>query len=192
MNDVAQFMSSLRAAAVAEPDPRIGAGLVPRLAEIARASTIEAETQATQRRPRSRLSMLARVGIAVAAIPLLFAGLAVAGATLPHVARSAFDRVGIELPNQPSSSSGSDGAEHTATPATEASQGTRTNSSGANPSNSEPAHRHALEQHQKAKGKALGHERGKAIGLNGLTPPGQSNETAPPSHSHAGGSAQSQ
>ena len=42
-----------------------------------------------------------------AALPLLFAGLAVAGVTVPAPARDAFDRVGIELPNQPSTNSSS-------------------------------------------------------------------------------------
>jgi hypothetical protein len=189
MNDVSEFMNAMRAAVVAEPDPRIGAELVPRLAAAARASTIEAETRATRRSPRSKLGMLARVGIAVAAIPLLFAGLAVAGVTVPHVAQSAFDRVGIELPNQPSSSSGK-GDE--ATPAAETTEGNGTNGAGSNQGNSDAAHRHALEQHKKAKGLARGHEIGKAIGLNGLTPPGKSGETGAPEHSNAGGSAQSQ
>jgi len=190
MNDVSEFMNAMRAAVVAEPDPRIGADLVPRVAEVARASTIDAETRATRRSPRSRLGMLARVGIAVAAIPLLFAGLAVAGVTVPHVARSAFDRVGIELPNQPSSSSSKPDQ---GTPATETTQGTGTaKSAGSNQGNSDAAHRHALEQHKKAKGLARGHEIGKAIGLNGLTPPGKSGETGPSEHSNAGGSAQSQ
>jgi hypothetical protein len=190
MNDVSEFMNAMRAAVVAEPDPRIGAVLVPRLAEAARASTIEAETRATRRSPRSRLGMLARVGIAVAAIPLLFAGLAVAGVTVPHVARSAFDRVGIELPNQPSRSSSKPDQ---ATPATETRQGTGTaKSAGSNQGSSDSAHTHALQQHEKAKGLARGHEIGKAIGLNGLTPPGTSSETGSPAHSNAGGSAQSQ
>lgn len=190
MNDVAKFMTSLRAAAVAEPDPRIGADLIPRLAAAARASTIDAETRVTRRSHRFRLGMLARVGIAVAAIPLLFAGLAVAGVTVPHVARSAFDRVGIELPNQPSSSSSTS---EQPTPATETTQGVgTTENAGSNGGNSDAAHRHALEQHKKAKGLARGHEIGKAIGLNGLTPPGKTGETGSPEHSNAGGSTQSE
>jgi len=53
------------------------------------------------------------------------------------------------------------------------------------------AHQHAREQHAKAHGKALGHEKGKAIGLNGSTPPGQAKEkqTGPPAQSNAGGNS---
>ncbi len=104
MKDVALFESALRAAVPTRPDPRLGTALVPRLAEVARAATIEAETQTTRRRtatPRSRFALVARVGIAVALIPLVLAGLAVAGVTVPGPARSAFDSVGITLPNQP-------------------------------------------------------------------------------------------
>jgi hypothetical protein len=188
MNDVSQFMNAMRAAVVAEPDPRIGADLVPRLAAAARASTIEAETRATRRSPRSRLGMLARVGIAVAAIPLLFAGLAVAGVTVPHVARSAFERVGIELPNQPATNASTERSEQDAS-GTDATKETTTVSGKGN---SHAAHQHALQQRQKAKGRARGHEIGKAIGLNESTPPGLSGETGAPEHSNAGGSAQSQ
>jgi len=188
MNDVSQFMNAMRTAVVAEPDPRIGADLVPRLAAAARASTIEAETRAARRSPRSRLGMLARVGIAVAAIPLLFAGLAVAGVTVPQVARSAFDRVGIELPNQPSTNASTEGSNQDAS-GTDATKETTTVSGKGN---SHAAHQHALQQRQKAKGLAIGHTRGKAIGLNESTPPGLSGETGAASHSNASGSAQSQ
>ena len=46
MNEVALFESALRAAVPTQPDPRLGMVLVPRLAEAARASTVEAETHA--------------------------------------------------------------------------------------------------------------------------------------------------
>jgi hypothetical protein len=187
MNDVAQFMTSLRAAAVAEPDPRIGADLVPRLAEIARASTIEAETRATRRRPRSRLRMLARVGIAVAAVPLLLAGLAYAGVTLPEPAQNAFDRLGLELPNQAGGNNSAGASDEDSSVS-----GTTKDTTVSGQGNSHAAHQHALQQRQKARGKALGHERGKAIGLNESTPPGQSGDTGAPANSNAGGSTQSQ
>jgi hypothetical protein len=61
--------------------------------------------------------------------------------------------------------------------------------------NSHAAHQHALAQQAKAgakaEGTAIGHTRGKAIGLNELTPPGLSGETGPPAHSNAGGSSSS-
>jgi hypothetical protein len=185
MNDVALFMNALRAAVPTEPDPRLGAELVPRLAAAARASTLEAETRA-MRRPRTRLSMLARAGIAVAAVPLLLAGLAFAGVTVPDPARDAFDRVGIELPNQPSSdSAGKSDQESSATKKSAQPSG------ASGQGNSTEAHQHALQQHQKAKGKAKGHTLGKAIGLHEAIPPGKSGATGPPAHSQAGGSAKS-
>jgi hypothetical protein len=185
MNDATLFMSALRAAVPTEPDSRLGAGLVPRLAEAARASTIEAETRATGRRPRSRLAAVVRVGIAVAAVPLVLAGLAFAGVTVPQAARTAFDSVGIELPNQPSTSDSGPATVQPAVTPKPAGGGASTKG------NSAAAHEHALEQHKKAQGKALGHTLGKAIGLNDLTPPGKTGDTGAPAHSNAGGSVTS-
>ncbi len=201
MSEVALFESALRAAVPTRPDPRLGAALVPRLAATARASTIEAETHAVaagaRRRPRSRLASVARVGIAVALIPLVLAGLAFAGVTVPGAARSAFDSVGITLPNQPASDK--EGTTNT-TPTkttTEPSSSNPANpgaaergkSEGAHKGKSAAAHQHALAQRQKARGKAIGHTRGKAIGLTGSTPPGHSGQTGPPPHSNAGGNS---
>jgi hypothetical protein len=106
--DVAQFMSALRVAVQIKPDPMIGSELVPRLAQEARAASVAGQAQAgTSRaagsrfwRTRPRLAMVARVGIAVALLPLLIAGMAFAGVNLPNPAKSAFERVGITLPNQ--------------------------------------------------------------------------------------------
>jgi hypothetical protein len=200
MNEVALFETALRAAAPAQPDPRLGRDLVPRLAQTARAATIEAETRAGtrgtasggRRRARSRLALVARVCIAVGLIPLVLAGLAFAGVTVPGPARDAFDSLGIALPNQPSeqdekptgqSQGGGNDVSDAAKGAKDSEQG-----------NSAAAHSHAREQRNKAKGKgkAFGHTRGKAIGLNDLAPPGQSGDTGPPEHSNEGGSAQSQ
>jgi hypothetical protein len=199
MREVTLFESALRAAVPTQPDPRLGAALVPRLAEAARSSTIEAEAQGLRRRPRSRLALVARVGIAVALIPLVLAGLAFAGVTMPGAARSAFDSVGITLPNQPARHSKEPTTNTTnTTPQTSgAPTGTVTTETGKSKSiapdkgRSAAAHRHALEQRQKAHGKAVGHHRGKAVGLNGSVPPGHSGETGPPAHSNAGGSSAS-
>jgi hypothetical protein len=192
MNEVALFQSALRAAVPTRPDPRLGVALVPRLAEAARAATIEAETHAARRRaPRSRLALVARVGIAVALIPLVLAGLAFAGVTVPAPARSAFESVGITLPNQPATHSqathNGQGSTHRRSAASSADTTTDATDKG----NSAAAHRHALEQRAKARGKALGHERGKAIGLNDATPPGQARQpSGPPSHpSNSGGNS---
>lgn len=145
-----------------------------------------ATTAVASMRPRSRRALVARVAIAVAAIPLLFAGLAVAGVTVPSPARSAFDAVGITLPNQPSQKS-----EQGANPKSSQQPAERTDETGTSASqsqgNSDAAHQHALEQHAKAKGKAKGHSQGKAIGLNDRVPPGQSGDTGPPASSNAGG-----
>jgi hypothetical protein len=195
MNESLDFMDALRAAIPTPPDPLLGAVLVPRLAATARASTIEAETRsmrpgtattaAASWRPRSRRALLAKVGIAVAAIPLLFAGLAAAGVTVPSPARSAFESVGIDLPNQPAEKSGQDARRQGSQRAT-GTAGTTTSATPAE-GNSDAAHQHALEQHAKAKGKAKGHSQGKAIGLNDRVPPGQSGDTGPPANSNAGG-----
>jgi hypothetical protein len=191
MDEVALFESALRAAVPARPDPLLGARLVPRLAGTARAATLEAEQRATRRARRSRRGLVARVGIAVAAIPLIFAGLAVAGVTVPAPARDAFDAVGVTLPNQPSDHQA---AQNATTPAT-TTTGNDVSDAAKNPAhrgkggNSAAAHRHALAQRAKARGKAKGHTLGQAIGLNDATPPGQTLAPTPPAHSNAGGSS---
>lgn len=193
--NVALFESALRAAVPTRPDPAIGTVLVPRLAEVARAATLEAETQGARRAPRaprSRFALVARVGIAVALIPLVFAGLAFAGVTVPAPARDAFDAVGITLPNQPAEhSQASDHSQGPAHADGHATTGSSTTTTETGKGKSGAAHQHALEQHNKAQGKAVGHEKGKAIGLNGATPPGQAKPkpTGPPSHSNAGGNS---
>src|SRR4051794_19160286 len=104
MNEIVLFENALRAAVPTRPSPTLGRALVPRLAQVARTATIEAETHATRRTtaaPRSRFALVARVGIVVALIPLVLAGLAFAGVTVPGPARSVFESVGITLPNQP-------------------------------------------------------------------------------------------
>jgi hypothetical protein len=195
MKDVALFENALRAAVPARPDPALGTTLVPRLAAMARAATLEAEVLPTRRTaaPRSRLALVARVGVAVALIPLVLAGLAFAGVTMPSPARSAFESVGITLPNQPTDHSEGVQQGQSSTHRKSGTNGSETTTSETTTTKgkSDAAHKHALEQHKKAKGKALGHEHGKAIGLNGSTPPGQAKpkETGPPSHSNAGGNS---
>ena len=197
MREAPLFTDALRAAVPARPSRELTATIVPRLAATARTATLETETQASRRpagRPagRSRSGLVAKVAFAVALIPLLLAGLAFAGVTVPAPARNAFDTVGITLPNQPS--------DHGAAAETtkEKVQGTSQSGGGnevsgaakAKPKgkdgNSTAAHEHARKQHEKAQGKAKGHGQGKAVGLNGSTPPGQAKtppgqakETAP-------------
>jgi hypothetical protein len=189
MNEVALFESALHAAVPTQPDPMLGARLVPRLAEVARSSTIEGESAATRRRPRSRPALVARVGVAIALVPLVLAGLAFAGVTVPGAARSAFKTVGVPLPNQPSSHDhGSAAGQSSGQPTTNNDTETATSTSQSK-GNSAAAHQHALKQRDKAHGKAIGHSRGNAIGLNGATPPGHAKEPGPPSHSNAGGAS---
>ncbi len=194
------FMDALRAAVPTEPDARRRAELVPRLAATARASTLEAETRTMRRGTattavsprghRSRWGLVARVGIAIAAIPLVLAGLAFAGVTVPSPARSAFDSVGINLPNQPTKKSDQGSSGQGQQPAAQGTETRETSESGTTSNgNSEAAHEHARQQREKAKGKAVGHERGKAVGLNDAVPPGQSGETGPPANSNAGGNS---
>jgi hypothetical protein len=195
MKDVALFESALCAAVPTRPDPRLGTALVPRLAEAARAATIKAESQTTRRRtaaPRSRFALVARVGIAVGLIPLVLAGLALAGVTVPGPARSAFDSVGITLPNQSAKDAKATNPGQASPPAEDTVK-PQTATPNTAKGNSAAAHKHAREEHKKAQGKAKGHEKGKAIGLNGSTPPGQAKEkqTGPPSHSNAGGNSTS-
>lgn len=94
----AAFAGALRAALV-PPEAPNARRLVPMLAETARASAAEASTRRI-RAPRRRIAIAARIAFAVALLPVLSAGLAVAGVKLPEPAQSAFERVGIELPNQ--------------------------------------------------------------------------------------------
>ncbi len=196
MDDVALFETALRAAVPAQPDSSLGRDLVPQLARAARAARTEAETQvrgrgtgsARRRRAGSRRALVARAGIAVILIPLVLAGLAFAGVTVPAPARDVFDSLGITLPNQP--------AEHHQGGTSESQDGGNDVSDAAKSAkdselgNSAAAHSHALQQWTKARGNAVGHNRGEAIGLKDLTPPGRSGDAGPVEHSHAGGTAQ--
>ncbi len=117
--EIATFSRALRATLVREPDPARSVAMVRRLADEARASATVAAERA-QRTPTAPLPSgrrasprrrLALVALAVAMVPLLTAGLAVAGVHLPAAAENAFETVGIDLPNQGDSSS-DDPADH--------------------------------------------------------------------------------
>lgn len=180
-SEVTSFLLALRAAVPERPDPAIAATLVSRLAATARthqpdastngstASTATAPTRRFARRPR--LALAAKAAVALGALVISLAGLAVAGVKLPAPARAVFEGIGVNLPNQVND------------PATRGK--------------SAAAHRRVLERRAQKdatkRGKALGHTRGKAIGLRGLTPPGQELTPAgPPTQSNAGGSATGQ
>jgi hypothetical protein len=189
IGETAASLRMARTALLEQPRPEIEADLVRRLAEAAR---LEAASRATRSaRPifRSRRSLVAKLAVAIALIPAVLAGLAFAGVTLPGVANSAFDSVGVNLPNQEDG----DGADDDATDGGAAGPASEQPSSKqSSQGKSDAAHQHALEQREKARGKALGHTRGEAIGLKDLEPPSQSGDTDSPSHSNAGGSARSE
>ena len=126
--EVADFVMALRAALPARAPDEVTAVTVPRLAQAARIGALEADAptrdpggaaaagtapaSATLGRPRHRLALVARIAVAVALLPLLTAGLAVAGVRLPDAAVDGFDSVGVDLPNQaaPDESNGTGGS----------------------------------------------------------------------------------
>jgi hypothetical protein len=183
--ELESFMEAVRETVPEQPDSAFEPELIRRLAETARlGGTAEAFT-----RPApvfgSRRALIAKTAVAVAVIPVALAGLAFAGVNLPDPARSAFESVGVSLPNQSDGDEGG-GAAEPAGKQSSPSDGTKSSQG-----NSDAAHQHALEQRRKAQGKAIGHERGKAIGLKDLEPPGQTGDTGALEHSNAGGSERS-
>jgi hypothetical protein len=114
--ELAAFVSTLRAAVPAEPDPEVEATLVRRVAReagstadaVARADTAPLPA-ARSPRWRPRLMLAAKVAVAAILVPAAMAALAFAGVRLPEPAREAFDRVGVELPNQSEDESGATG-----------------------------------------------------------------------------------
>jgi hypothetical protein len=102
------FVAALRAELPAQPPADGEAILITRLADSARRASLAAAAQATApiepARPsrgwRARLVFFGRVALSAALAPTLLAALAFAGVELPGPAQDAFERVGIELPNQ--------------------------------------------------------------------------------------------
>jgi len=204
MNEIALFTDALRAAVPTRPDPEVRTLLVPRLAEVARVATLEAETHARDRgtsvrvspRPPLRRALVARIAVVVALVPLALAGVAFAGATVPSPARHAFESVGITLPNQPSDHSRR--APAATKPEPSSSEGSGNDVSNAahtkakgKGGNSAAALEHARKQHQKAHGKSKGQGHGKAIRLNESSSRGHSPKPWPPAQTHEGGSSSS-
>ena len=115
---LATFALAVKAELRATPDAAITRNVVPELAAAAatgeRAAARSAQAAPTRvvalPRRRPRFALAARIAFAVALLPALFAGMAVAGVSLPQVAQDAFDAVGVELPNQDSDgTAGGDG-----------------------------------------------------------------------------------
>jgi hypothetical protein len=103
--EVGAFVHALPAAVATRPDPDLAAAIVSRAAMAARAASLEAHAVTTpMKMPHTAWPWRRRVAVAalaIALLPVAMAGLALAGVTLPEPAREAFDRVGIDLPNQP-------------------------------------------------------------------------------------------
>jgi hypothetical protein len=192
---LATFALAVRAALPAIPDPALTRNVVPELAaaaatgERAAARSAPAVRVAPIPRRRPRFAIAARIAFAVALLPALFAGMAVAGVSLPQAAQDAFEAVGVELPNQDDSSStgGDDPAGgRTIGPAPGESTGNGAGLDKSNPArlrgrgNGEQGRGRALGKrgippgHDKSQGNnAGGNGKGKAIGKSDGTPPGQ-------------------
>ena len=97
-DELAAFAHALRATCRVEPRSELGAR---HLAEISAATAAAAQAQP---RPERRAAPTRRLALTLAAlalsVPVLATGLAFAGVALPGPAHSAFERIGIELPNQ--------------------------------------------------------------------------------------------
>jgi hypothetical protein len=155
------------------------------LAQAALAARAEAEERSISARRRatpvrrSRLALLGKVGVATGVLVVSMAGLAIAGVDVSAPAGSVLEDLGITHPDKGNAGNAGQGSD----PATP-SKG-----------KSSAAHQRVLDRRANrpaGHGKALGHERGRAIGLKGLTPPGRDGVTnGPPPHSNAGGSGHS-
>jgi hypothetical protein len=203
MDEITLFTDALRAAVPVRPDPEVRTLLVPRLAAVARVATLEAETQARDRRaparvslwPHSRRGLVARIAVVVAVVPLALAGLAFAGVTVPAPAENAFESVGVTLPNQPSDHSRKAPATTQPNPSSSVGSGNDVSSAAhtkakGKPGNSAAAHEHARKQHKKADArageKAKGHGQGHGNAVEGkeASPPRHSGRTSAPARSN--------
>jgi hypothetical protein len=139
---------------------------------------------------RRRLALAARIAFAVALLPLLSAGLAVAGVTLPGPAQSAFERVGIELPNQAGGGEATDDDGDGGTDDPEADDKAKPGEPGAKGrQNAAEKRGHGKDKTNPARegGRAIGTQgKGRGLGKRGLAP-GQSNPNRGGSGRNGGG-----
>jgi len=166
-DDLAAFAQAVRSTLVEPADPATAALLVPRLAEAARASapTRPVAPATATVRPRRRWVTVARVAVAVALIPILFAGLAFAGVRLPGPADSVFETVGVELPNQVADH------ESSADSASDEPVGSEPGAKGKGTAAEQRGH--GKEKSNKARNRGRGHGaqgKGRALGKRGLAP----------------------
>jgi hypothetical protein len=184
-DELAAFAQAVRSTLVERADAATATLLVPRLAEAARASvpTRPVAPTVARSRPRPRWGLRAKVAVAVASVPLMFAGLAVAGVNLPRPADSVFETVGIELPNQAAEDEPSAGS---------ASDDSGSGEPGAKgPENAAEKRGHGKDKSSKARG--LGKEKtnkardrgrgaqgnGRALGKNGQAPGNANGHSTP-------------
>jgi hypothetical protein len=192
--EVAEFTQEVRQTLPARP--KNGSDLVRQLAEAARSASpddavetppIPVPTRArTFRLMPPRLVAVARVTAVLALVPILFAGLAVAGVSLPEPARKAFEVVGVDLPNQPADdgqeseqtdgaageagSEGGNGQGPTVSEEKGEGQETKADKRGHGTEKANPARAGGRANGEQGRGRALG-KRGLAPGQ--LVPPGQ-------------------
>jgi hypothetical protein len=95
MNDAAKFLTEIRKTYLSEPDEAVAD---QHLAAMAREAELVRPRRT--RRPAAWRRTFATLGAATLAVVLGTAGLAAAGVDLPDQAQTAFDKVGITLPNQ--------------------------------------------------------------------------------------------
>jgi hypothetical protein len=212
-DELAAFSAAVRATLLEHPDRAATRLLVPRLAEEARAAAQREDRRAgldgmrvRHRQVGGRWWPALRVGIAIALVPLLSAGLAVAGVKLPGPADEAFESIGVELPNQAASddeNGGGTSAEDGEAEEPAASQGNAAEQRGHGKSKTNPAREGGRANGTNGRGRALGKRgvapgqlkpkktgggQGNAVGQTGATPPGQAKDKAQKGSS-GGGSA---
>ena len=188
LGELAGFTQALRSTLSAQPVPAGSPAFVALLADTARASLTTAQdasrttrlrSRGARTRPRRRLALVARVAVAVATVPFLFAGLAFAGVTLPAPADSAFESLGLELPNQ---ATDDDDTEGTAKDGDSAGSATGQENSAGKLGHGKAKGNKARNHGKQGRGRALGkrgvapaqtNTQGNAVGK---TPPGQASE----------------
>jgi hypothetical protein len=172
-DELAAFAQAVKTTLLVEPDWAVAADLTPRLAEAARASarTDRADRVPTRARPataRRRWMPIARVGIAIALVPLLSAGLAFAGVSLPGPANDAFESVGVELPNQAAPDGDDDSG---AAPGTEDGETDEAGPTGQGNAAEKRGHGKSKSNPAREGGRANGKNgQGRALGKRGLAP----------------------
>jgi hypothetical protein len=165
--ELAAFARTLREELLQAPTGAAALAMPVRLAEVARGSadigvTVRSsENGGHSHAVRPRLGTrfrrpLLRIAVAVAAIPLLFTGLAFAGVELPNPASHAFESIGIELPNQGADDDTSGAARDGDSAGSETGQENSAGKLGHGKTNPNPARSEGGAEGEQGKGRALG------------------------------------